>query len=227
MDAPASEHSSFTQDGHFYFSRSRVETFTDGVFAIIITLLVLELHAPTFSTSHPTTAQLWAGLVALAPKFASWVTSFFIACIIWVNHHRVFSMFRAIDKGLFWHNAHLMLWTTLIPFPTAILGDYFEAPLAVCFFGVVTGMASTCFVLLRLYVLRHPYLLHADVDIQTFARGTWLALLYGTFAYFLGAGLAWVWMPASWLIYALVPVYFITSKATLRRTSSPQIPIKS
>src|SRR5690349_15153669 len=117
-----------------YFSKSRVETFSDGIFAIIVTLLVLEIHVPEIS--NPTSRhELLKALYDLLPKILSWIVSFLIVCVIWVNHHRIFEQMKVVTHRLFWLNANLMLWCSFIPFPTAMMGDYVNNAIALALFG--------------------------------------------------------------------------------------------
>ena len=90
------------------FSKSRVETFSDGIFAIIVTLLILEIKVPHVAQVN-SVPDLFNAVVALIPKFASWVISFITICIVWVNHHRIFEMFKGINIVLFWLNVNLLL----------------------------------------------------------------------------------------------------------------------
>ena len=100
---------------------SRVEAFSDGVFAIAITLLILELHVPT---ELPAGRDLFGALFDLWPKIATFLTSFATIGIMWINHHRLFIHIRRADNGLLVSNLLLLLMVTIVPFPTAILGDY-------------------------------------------------------------------------------------------------------
>jgi uncharacterized membrane protein len=115
-------------------SRGRVEALSDGVFAIVVTLLVLEITVPHVA-EHDSMAELARALGMLAPKFVSWVISFVTVCVIWLNHHRLFTLVSRIDNGLFWMNANLLLWTSFITFPIALMGDYPANRLAVSFYG--------------------------------------------------------------------------------------------
>lgn len=93
------------------------------MFAIVVTLLVLEIMVPHVA-NHGSVSDLLRALLDLAPKFASWVISFLTVCAIWMNHHRLFQLIGRLDRGLFWWNANLLLCTSFIPFPTALMGDY-------------------------------------------------------------------------------------------------------
>ena len=189
-------------------SRGRLETLSDGVFAIVVTLLVLELHAPHLehATSVPEATD---ALLALAPKFVSWVISFVTVCVVWLNHHRLMAILGRIDHGLFWWNANLLLWTSLIPFPTAFMGDYAANPLAVSFYGVVMGLMAIGFVLLRLHLHRHPELLVDPGTLGAVRQGTTWSIVFGPVAYALGALLAWVNVLAAFACYAAIALYFV------------------
>jgi len=94
---------------------SRIEAFSDGVFAIIITLLVLEIHVPQVQDKD-ISAALEHSLLAMTPKFLSYVLSFVIVCIWWVAHHHLFHVLKRSDRGLLWLNSLFLLWLAFIPF---------------------------------------------------------------------------------------------------------------
>ena len=165
--------------------RGRVEALSDGVFAIVVTLLVLEIRVPHVAT-HDSVASLAAALRPLAPKFASWVVSFVTVCVIWLNHHRLFKLTARIDNGLFWWNANLLLWTSFIPFPTAVLGDYPDNTVSVVLYGSVMALMALSFTLMRWYVLRNPDLLEETANRNLFRKGTRLSLLFGPLMYLAG-----------------------------------------
>jgi uncharacterized membrane protein len=188
--------------------RGRVEALSDGVFAIVVTLLVLEIKVPHVA-AHESLSELAQALWALMPKFVSWVISFLTVCVIWLNHHRLFKLMARIDHGLFWWNANLLLWTSFIPFPTALMGDYPTNRLAVSFYGGVMLLMALGFVLLRLRMQRHDEVLQADVDRAVFRQGTGYAIVFGPVAYAIAAGLAWVHEAAAFVCYAAIALYFV------------------
>ncbi|MEI6226645.1 MAG: TMEM175 family protein [Deltaproteobacteria bacterium] len=196
--------------------RGRLEALSDGVFAIVVTLLVLEIRVPHVE-DHSSVAALARSLLALAPKFLSWVISFVTVCVIWMNHHRLFRLMGRVDPGLFWWNANLLLWTSFIPFPTALMGDYPGNRLAVSFYGVVMLLMALAFVLMRRRMLVVPGLLGEQVDRGAFLRGTRSALVMGPLAYLAGAVLAWVSAPAAFACYAAIALYFVFPHATTAR----------
>lgn len=193
------------------FSKTRIEAFSDGIFAIIITLLVLEIKVPHLE-EHDSAAALTASLLKLFPKFISWIISFFTVAVIWVNHHRLLRQFRHIDHGIFWWNAMLLLWTTFIPFPTAVLGDYPGNIASVVLYGTVMALMAASFTLMRWYVLRNPELLEDSVDIASFRKGTTLSLFFGPMLYLAGVAFSWVHPAVSFAIYLAIPIYFIFSE---------------
>lgn len=188
--------------------RGRVEALSDGVFAIVITLLVLELHAPRLA-HDASPGAVFEALGLLAPKFVSWVISFVTVCVIWVNHHRLFAAIGTVDTKVFWLNANLLLWTSFIPFPTALMGDLPASAVAVSFYGLVMGLMALGFVLLRWYLQRHRDLIDAGVDLARFRRSTRFSIAMGPLAYATGAALAWVNQPAAFGCYAAIALYFV------------------
>lgn len=201
MSAPAAE-------GREGVGRGRVEALSDGVFAIVVTLLVLEIRVPHVE-APVTAAALAHALQGLLPKFVSWVISFLTVCVIWLNHHRLFAATARLDGRLFWWNANLLLWTSFIPFPTALMGDYPGSPLAVSLYGLVMGLMALGFVLMRRHLLLTPGLLAPEVDLATFRRATRSAVLMGPVAYAAGAAMAWINGPAAFACYAAIALYFV------------------
>jgi uncharacterized membrane protein len=199
-------------------SKGRVEALSDGVFAIVLTLLVLEIKVPHVD-AHGSVAELAGALLALAPKFVSWVISFVTVCVIWVNHHRLFALMSRIDNGLFWRNANLLLWTSFIPFPTALMGDYPDNRLAASFYGVVMLLMAAAFVLIRWHMLRSPELMQPDADREAFVAGTRFSILMGPVAYAIGACLGWVSPIAAFVCYAAIAFYFVLPHERRVRTS--------
>lgn len=197
-------------------ARSRVEAFSDGVFAIVVTLLVFELKPPDLAATESIAAlayKLWE----LTPKLVSWVISFATVCVIWLNHCRLFSLTSRIDNGLFWRNANLLLWTSFLPFPTALLGNHPHNAFAVSFYGVAGLMMAVAFVLVRLHLHRRPELLRDDVDHDVFCTGTLLVVVMGPTAYIVGICLAWFNQAAAFACYAAISLYFVLPHAMRSR----------
>ena len=129
-------------------SKGRLEAFSDGVIAIIITIMVLELRTP-HGTDLAALAPLW-------PKFASYAVSFVFLGIYWNNHHHLLQATRHVDGRILWANMHLLFWLSLFPFATAWTGDSHFAPLPVATYGVVQLLAGCAYYILsHLLVARH------------------------------------------------------------------------
>ena len=109
---------------------SRVEAFSDGVFAIAMTLLVLEFKVPPLAGSAVTNRTLLRALLDLWPSFLAFVLSFGTILIMWVNHHELFKYAHRVTRGLLFANGFLLLIVTLVPFPTAVLAAYLDEPAA-------------------------------------------------------------------------------------------------
>jgi len=121
--------------------KSRLEAFSDGVLAIIITIMVLELKVP-----HGTQA---AQLLALLPVFLSYVLSFVYVGIYWNNHHHMLHAAGRVTGGVLWANLHLLFWLSLFPFATGWLGENHFAALPAALYGVVLLMAAIAYWLLQ------------------------------------------------------------------------------
>ena len=194
------------------FTKTRIEAFSDGVFAIIVTLLVLEIKIPDLHEYN--NRVIIHSILALLPKIIIWMNSFLIVCVIWMNHHRLMDMFDGIDAGIFWLNNLLLMFASLIPFPTAVVGEYPASEAALSFYGICLALPALCFFIWRSYVLQHLDLLKKEVEIAVFKKGTRLSLIYGPCLYVAGAALSWVNTWLGFIIYFFIPVYFIFPKAT-------------
>src|SRR5438093_10819308 len=185
---------------------TRIEAFSDGVFAIVVTLLVLELKVPSLH-DHQSVAELAAQLRDMLPKFVSWLISFVIVCKFWLNHHHVLGLARHADYAMVWLNALFLMFQSFVPFPTALMGEYPGNPLAVAFFGIVMAFNTMLFMLLHRYVLRH--LLKPEME-GTQDPHVILKSWIGVASYLLGSASAW-WlvMPLAYVFYALTPLFFI------------------
>jgi uncharacterized membrane protein len=128
--------------------KGRLEAFSDGVIAIIITIMVLELKAP----QQPDLAAMRA----LIPAFLSYVLSFVYVGIYWNNHHHLFQVVKHVNGSTLWANLHLLFWLSLFPFATAWIGATHSAALPVAFYGVVLLLAAVAyFMLTRTLRLHH------------------------------------------------------------------------
>ncbi len=191
-----------------YFSKARVETFSDGIFAIIVTLLVLELQVPEIE-NHNSIDELLTALIHLLPKIFSWMVSFLIVCVIWVNHHRMFEQLKIVTHGFFWLNANLMLWCSFIPFPTALMGDYVNNPISLFTFGIILALMAFSFYLMRLNILKNNYVLKENIDLAQYKVATKKSLVFGPMLYSIGAACSFIHPYLAFAMYFFIPLYFI------------------
>ena len=127
--------------------KTRLEAFSDGVIAIIITIMVLELRAP-----HGSEVGV---LMPLLPAFLSYVLSFIHIAIYWNNHHHLIHTARRVTGGILWANIHLLFWLSLVPFVTAWMGENHFEQRPVALYGVVMLMSGVAYYILTTTLIRH------------------------------------------------------------------------
>ena len=181
---------------------SRLEAFSDGVIAIIVTIMVLELRAP----SQPT----WRALLKTAPVFLSYGLSFLVAAIMWVNHHHLIHAVRQVTARLLWSNLNLLFWMSLIPFVTDFLGKNYREPMAVVLYGLDLALCGSSFYLLRMELVRQE---HANPSLVEYHAAMQRKNALSAGLYLLSVPLAYVSVSASFFIFALIPaMYFPPEK---------------
>lgn len=191
----------------------RIEAFSDGVFAIAITLLVLELKVPHLEDGGAG-GSLARALARQWPSYVALVTSFFTILVMWANHHRMFNFVRKVDAPFIYANGLLLLLVTVVPFPTAVLAEYFEKPganLAAAVYAGTFVLISLAYNLLWRSAIAGRRLLRNGVtedSIREVTRRYWLGMpgyLAATLAAFWSAaatvgicvGLLMVWIGVS------------------------------
>jgi uncharacterized membrane protein len=186
---------------------ARVEAFSDGVLAIVITLLVLNLRAPEQR------GAMLHDLFQQWPAYVAYLASFGYVGVIWVNHHQLFTRIASVDSGLLWRNLALLLTTSVLPFPTAVLssafqlGDRYDQVTAVVFYSLVAAVMAGTWLLLFHYLATHGHLLARRTSTAFFAQERRRALL-GLAAYLVAALVA-QWQPLAGLVIAAVlPVFY-------------------
>lgn len=197
---------------------ARLEAFSDGVFAIAITLLVLELktpHIPVMPSAEkgpPTAAWLCEELLKEWPSYIAFVTSFLSVLIMWMHHHAMFRLVKRVDPALLLANGVLLLAVSIVPFPTAVVAEYMTTPANRTAAALYSGsfvFVALCFVGVLYRALR-PECLAPDADprlIRSFRHSYWigppaygLALVAAAFNAWLSMGICtalwmfWAWM---------------------------------
>ena len=182
---------------------ARVEAFSDGVFAIAITLLVLNLKVPTVPVGH-----LGEALARQWPMYAAFLISFAFIGIMWVNHHRLFNHIRRSDNWLLFLNLLLLLGVTVVPFPTALLAAHFDATdrtvAAAVFNGTYFAIAIFFNVLWR-HAVRGELL---DSATQESASAISRQYAVGPISYLICFGLTWISVPASLILNIGLAFFF-------------------
>jgi uncharacterized membrane protein len=185
---------------------ARVEAFSDGVFAIAITLLILEIRVPS-----PSAGPLRAQLIRQWPSYLSFFISFSFIGIMWINHHRLFTHIRKSNNGLLVLNMLLLLGVTFVPFPTSVLAAHLGYPdqrLAALFYNGTYVCIAIFFNLFWRYATSHRHrLLGAEVD-QSVVNGIARQYAYGPLFYLGCMALAWISVPASLIANVLLACFF-------------------
>ena len=194
-------------------SPNRLEAFSDGVFAISITLLVLELKVP-----EPGSGELGHELLAQWPSYAAYAITFITIGIIWINHHAAFSRLRSVDHSILMLNLLLLLTVSVLPFTTALMAAYLKEGegerLAAGIYGASLLVMGGTFVLAnRQILLKRPQLLKESIDPETARRLLTFAAL-GQIPYVLAVALAVVSPYVTLAICGLTAVYYSLPIAT-------------
>ena len=195
---------------------SRVLALTDGVYAIIITLLVLDIHVPELE-AHET---LRSAISDVRPSFISFTIAFIVAAMQWVGHRYLFTLIRDTDRGIVWLNLLTLFTVCLLPFGCALLSHYYEDPLALRMFGLILMATSVTRTAIWVYATRRPSVVHEPLDRASFWSGLALSV-FPLVIYATAFAIAGVSAGACLAVYASAPVlYFIT--ITLLRRLAPR-----
>ena len=186
--------------------KNRLEGFSDGVVAIIITIMVLELKVP-----HDASAQ---ALLQLTPVFLSYALSFLVVAILWVNHHHLLHTLTHVNGRILWLNNHLLFWLSLVPFTTGYMGENHLAPLPVALYGLVLFFAGGAFDLLRRAIAKGQA---DDPVLAALHRRSDRTNAISAFLYLASVPLAWVSVWLSVFIYVLVPVVYFMPGRTIEK----------
>ena len=186
-------------------TKGRLEAFSDGVIAILITILVLELKVP-----H---AASWQALEPLLPVFGSYVLSFVFVGIYWNNHHHLLHMTTHISGGILWANLHLLFWISLIPFTTGWMGENEFAPVPTAVYGMVLLAAALAYLVLETVIVRHQ---GPDSKLRAAIGREWKGKLSGAL-YLSAILLAFVERWASLAIYVMVALLWLVPDRRIER----------
>jgi uncharacterized membrane protein len=186
--------------------KDRLAAFSDGVIAIIITIMVLELKVPHGAD--------WAVLIGVLPNFISYVLSFVYLAIYWNNHHHLLHTVTRVDGLILWANSFLLFWLSLIPAATAWMGDNLLSPIPTAVYGAVLLMPAIAYYLLQKAIIRKQ---GAD-SVLASALGADVKGKLSPIFYVAGIALAFVSPLLSILMYVLVAVIWLIPDRRIENT---------
>lgn len=191
---------------HLGVTKSRLEAFSDGVIAILITIMVLELRPPHGAS--------FVALRPLLPQLLSYTLSFVFLAIYWNNHHHLLQAARHVDGGILWANTHLLFWLSLVPFTTAWMGENGLSSVPVALYGIVLLAAAIAyFILARTLVRRHG----EDSPIARALGEDWKGKL-SVLLYMAAVGLAFVEPFAACVVYVVVAAIWLVPDRRIEQT---------
>lgn len=193
-------------------NKQRLEAFSDGVFAIVITLLILDIKIPDVQPS-----ALGAGLVHILPQTLTYILSFFIVGLYWHLHHQVAAQIKLIDEAFIWLNLIWLLFVSVLPFPTALLGRYPLQPIPLTIYGINLILVNITGFIILVYFQRHPRLRFTPMSsAELRAIAPIYVIVNGLYA--VAIGTAWFFPWLSYGIYIFVLLWVIAR--SIRRVSS-------
>jgi TMEM175 potassium channel family protein len=190
---------------------SRLETFSDGVIAIAITLLILEVDVP-----RETHGELWGALLRQWPSYLAYLVSFAVIGIIWVNHHGILALVATVDRPLLYLNLLLLLTVAGIPFPTALVAEHlqgpsFDAKVATAVYGGWATLVALSFNLMWRWIVHDSRLVHQHLDL-TALRANTRRFSLGLVIYPVTIGIALLSPIWALVVHGLVAVYYVVDQ---------------
>ncbi|MGF1429029.1 TMEM175 family protein [Kitasatospora sp. LaBMicrA B282] len=199
---------------------ARVEAFSDGVFAIAITLLVLDIKVPVADGAR----ELWHALGAEWPAYCAYLVSFLVIGVMWVNHHTVFSYIARVDRTLVFLNLLLLLVVAALPFPTALLAENLRRPaaahVAAAVYGATMVAHAVTFVLFWLYVTRTGHCFDERVD-PVAARATRARFGLGLLVYPVTVAVAFLSAPLALALHGVLALYYAFNQTPIPTREQP------
>ena len=197
-----------TETDHGHRELDRLIFFSDAIFAIVMTLLILEIRAPDNVPSDLAATEVPNLVWALWPKFFSYVLSFLVIGTYWIAHHQTFRYVRSYNRTLLWLNLVFLLSISFIPFPTDLLGEYGELRFSVIFYAASLGMARLLLAVVWWYIVAGPIRTGDELD-PGMARYHFFRSLAIPALFFLSIGISLVSVNAavaSWLLLFVADV---------------------
>ena len=202
-------------------TKNRLEAFSDGVFAIAITLLVIEIRPPELHEGERLSHALWEQW----PSYVGYLVSFLTIGVIWLNHHRVFEQVVRVDGPLLVLNLNLLLWTGLIPFPTVVVAEHLAgggeaARTASALYAAVLLLMGISFAGVFAWITHDDRLLHRLPPPEV-VRATRLRFMAGLAVYVAAFALSWVSAPLSVALCGIMALYYAFDQASVFDEQEP------
>lgn len=198
--------------------KNRLEAFSDGVFAIAITLLVIEIHVP-----EAPQGELWRALLEQWPSYAAYAVTFAVIGIMWVNHHGLLAFVARIDRPLLFLNLLLLLFVALLPFPTALLAEYLATPgdakVAAAVYSANMLGNAIAFNLLWRWIVRDARLVHAHIDLDA-ARSRNRRFALGILVYASTVAISFINAFVTLALHAMIAVYYVVDQLAVDHASA-------
>jgi uncharacterized membrane protein len=185
--------------------KARLEAFSDGVIAIIITIMVLEMRAPAGAS--------WEALRAMVPSLVSYVLSFTFLGIYWNNHHHMLQATKQVNGPILWANLHLLFWLSLTPVVTAWVAQTHFAPLPVAVYGVVLLLSGVAYNILTIALIAH----HGQDSLLAKAIGDDVKGRVSLAAYLIAIPLAFWYRWAACALYVIVAIIWLVPDRRIER----------
>jgi uncharacterized membrane protein len=199
--------------------KNRLETIADGIFAIVMTLLILDVRLPDhipFSSN----AELLNALFIISPKIISFAVSFFIIAGFWVGHHFIFTLIRKVNGVFLWINVLYLLGISFLPFPTSILAQNSDNFVALCFYALNLMLCGS-FHTLMFWLIYKNHLIRkkevADNDVKKYFYSALLGTLSNVIAILFGL----LSVKLGFIIFIITPIYFIISRLLIEKNQTP------
>lgn len=192
---------------------SRVETFSDGVMSIIITIMVLSIKIPDINKQSNSVWLFKHNLHTILPYLFAYAFSFMMIGIFWINHHHMFHLLKKTDESLLLQNLLFLFWTSLIPLGTALVSANPTVPDSAALYGGILLLTTVSFAIMRIYTLKKN-LVHTDKDKEITEKVRWVSLkaktksIIGAIAYLFAIPLAYVNVYFAYAVFLIPPIIF-------------------
>ncbi|HEY9258467.1 TMEM175 family protein [Chitinophaga sp.] len=187
-------------------NKSRLEAFSDGVIAIIITIMVLEIKTPHSAE--------WKDLLPLYPVVLSYIISFVYVGIYWGNHHHLLHTVKKVTPGMIWANMHLLFWLSLIPFATAWMGENHFAPHTIIVYAVLLMLCGAAFAILQQAIMKsNPFSANMLLVLERLRRKAIISIAL----YLLAIPMAFVNVAVSGGLFVLVAIIWFIPDPNIAR----------